>query len=186
MPAQARGRGMMWPGTWDLSWKELWKDMGRHDRWHWGWEPKALDERWSRILHLYDMYFVQEILWQQKEDDSQGILKEHMPSTGQPGTWPEHTKLSVGLDCQVHCVNNSTWTKWIFERWKWNRLPLVGTPQISPWKGCQSKPLLLRLDSTELPVAYYFKEKKQAGQMVLGCNNSRAAAFSTGYSASAP
>lgn len=39
------------------------------------------------------------------------------------------------------------------------------TPQTSPWKGCQSKSLLLRLDSAELPVAYYFKEKKQAGQM---------------------
>lgn len=42
----------------------------------------------------------------------------------QSGIWPEHTKLSMGLECQIHRVNNSTWTKWIFERWKWNRLPL--------------------------------------------------------------
>lgn len=37
--------------------------MGRHDRWQWGWELKALTEKCSRILHLYDIHFVQEIPW---------------------------------------------------------------------------------------------------------------------------
>lgn len=41
----------------------------------------------------------------------------------------------------------------------------------------------MRSGSAELPQACYFKERRHVGQMVLGRNDSGAAAFSTGYSA---
>lgn len=61
-------------------------------------------------------------------------------------------------------------------------------PWASPWKGHHVRATVscLRLGSAGLPLAGYFKEKRHGEQMVLGHNDSGAAAFSAGYSASAP